>query len=463
MNRTQVFRITRWRLAVLYAGIMGAILTACSTATYQMMVEDHRQTIDQKLESLVGTLHDGLEPTLQTPGRIEPIAQQFLPGLCLAKTACPSQAGQRHIAGIVQQKGYYVRFLDRSGQPLASVGDLPSGLPIVHQGWQTFQSREGNRYRQISMLLQTDVPVGVAAQDPARVAAQHRTAWGYIQMGRSLQELDAHLVFIRLLLLVGLPAVMLVVCAASWWLAGLAMQPVYQSYRQIQQFTADAAHELRTPLSAIQATIESSLQDELTPLEAHKTLQALERQSHRLARLVQDLLLLSRMDQELLLNQQPCCLNELMEDLLEGFSALATAADLWLIPEIAPQSLMVLGDEEQLYRLVANLVMNAIQHTLAGGKVILRLSKEESFALVQVQDTGVGIGFEHQQHIFDRFYRVSDDRSRQTGGSGLGLTIAQAIAKAHRGSLQVQSEREQGSLFSLRLPLILPIEKGPLS
>jgi signal transduction histidine kinase len=156
-------------------------------------------------------------------------------------------------------------------------------------------------------------------------------------------------------------------------------------------------------------------------------------------------------------DQQPCRLNDLIEDLIEGFSALAMAADLLLISEVQSQSpLMVLGDEEHLYRLVANLVMNAIQYTPAGGKVILRLLQEESFALVQVEDTGLGIGHKHQQHIFDRFYRVGDDRSRQTGGTGLGLTIAQAIAKAHRGSLQVQSEQGQGSLFILRLPLIVP-------
>ncbi len=445
MNRHQVFRVTRWRLAVLYAGVMGVILAVYSFAAYRMMVEDHWQTIDQKLESLVGTLHDGLEPFFQTPGQIEPIAKQLLPGLCLAKTVCPP-VEQRHIAGIVQQKGYYVRFLDRSGQMLASVGELPAGFPFVHEGWQTFQATDGNRYRQISMLLKT----------------ADRAPWGYVQMGRSLQELDAHLVSVRLLLLVGLPAVMLVVCAASWWLAGLAMQPIYQSYRQIQQFTADAAHELRTPLSAIQATVESSLQEELTPSEAHSTLQVLERQSHRLAKLVQDLLLLSRMDLKgLPLNQQPCCLNDLIEDLLEGFSALAIAADLVLIYEIqAPHPLMVLGDEEQLYRLVANLVMNAIQYTPAGGKVILQLLQEESAAVVQVQDTGIGIRLEHQQYLFDRFYRVSSDRSQRTGGSGLGLTIASAIAKAHRGSLQVQSKPGQGSLFSLRLSLILPIEKS---
>jgi signal transduction histidine kinase len=442
MNQNQAFRVTRWRLAMLYAGVMGAILTVCSLAAYRMMVEDHWQTIDQKLEALVGTLHDGLEPDLQTPGQIEPIANQLLPGLCLANRICSAQAEQRHITGIVQQKGYYVRLLDPSGLLLASVGELPTGLPLVHEGWQTFQTADGSRYRQISVLLQTG----------------QRPVWGYIQMGRSLQQLDAHLASVQLLMLAGLPAVMLVICAASWWLAGLAMQPVYQSYRQIQQFTVDAAHELRTPITAIQVTIESSLQEELAA-EAHHTLQILARQNHRLARLVQDLLLLSRMDLKgLPPDHQPCCLNDLIDDLLEGFSALATAAELSLISEIQVSHLLVvLGEEEQLYRLIANLVMNAIQYTPADGKIILRLLQEQSFALIQVQDSGIGIGPEHQQHIFDRFYRVSSDRSRQTGGSGLGLAIAAAIAKTHRGSLQVRSERGQGSLFILRLPLILRI------
>lgn len=113
--------------------------------------------------------------------------------------------------------------------------------------------------------------------------------------------------------------------------------------------------------------------------------------------------------------------------------------------------LWVNGDEAQLYRLVFNLVINAIQHTPEGGKVILSLEVQDQQAVIQVQDTGVGIVPEYQSKIFDRFYRVNSDRNRQTGGSGLGLAIAQAISKAHKGKIQVQSQLGQGSSFRVYL------------
>jgi signal transduction histidine kinase len=449
VKRDRMFRLTRWRLASLYTGVMGLILSLCSVPAYQMMVDDHWQTIDQKIESLAATLHDGLEPSLNRPGQLEPIVGQFLPGLCLvttspAATDCAHPPNPHHILGINHQEDYYIRFLDPAGHLLATVGKPPQNPPHhedlkIQPGWQTFQTSDGDRYRQISVLL----------------AHQSNAPWGYVQIGRSLQQLDSHLVRVRLTLLIGLPMALLLVGIAGWWLAGLAMQPIYQSYQQIQQFTADAAHELRTPLSAIQATVESSLQEEdLTLQESRSTLQTVERQSTRLARLVQDLLLLARMEEQPL-KLQSFCLNDLITDLLEGFSALAIAADLSLVADIQTRHpLYVLGDEEQLYRLAANLVMNALQHTPAGGKVTLSLLQQDSFALVRVADTGVGIADSHQRHIFDRFYRVSFDRSRQTGGSGLGLAIAWAIAQAHHGTLQVQSQLAQGSLFTLQLPLM---------
>ena len=115
--------------------------------------------------------------------------------------------------------------------------------------------------------------------------------------------------------------------------------------------------------------------------------------------------------------------------------------------------LNVIGDEEQLYRLVSNLIVNAIQYTLAGGQVTVVLDRSDDRALIHIQDTGIGIAPSEQTQIFDRFYRVNSDRSRNTGGSGLGLSIAKAIVQAHQGSIQVQSELGKGSAFTIRLPL----------
>ncbi|MBI4784542.1 MAG: two-component sensor histidine kinase [Oscillatoriophycideae cyanobacterium NC_groundwater_1537_Pr4_S-0.65um_50_18] len=440
MKYSQVFHATRLRLAGLYAGTMGIILTICAAGFYEAMARSHVSELNHRIESVAGTLHDGLEASLQEPDKLEPIVQKFVPTLCLSGTSCSNNARALHYLGVFQENGYYIRFLTLSGQILASGGQVPTDLPIQIEAepWQTLEASDGSRYRQLSLRLKT------ANQVP----------WGYMQVGRSLSELDGHMVWVRLILLVGLPSAMLLVVFSSWWLAGQAMQPIYRSYRQMQQFTADAAHELRTPLAAIQANLESTLTPEASDDDAWDTLRTVERQNSRLSRLVHDLLILSRMDlQKLPAKQELCTLNDLVSDLVEEFLALAIASDISLTANIQANTLVTInGCEEQLYRLVANLITNAIQYTPAGGKVTVSLQQEDHHALIQVQDTGIGVSLQEQAHIFDRFYRVNSDRSRHTGGAGLGLAIAQAIAQTHQGSIQVESELGKGSKFTVKLP-----------
>jgi signal transduction histidine kinase len=444
MHQSKLFNLTRWRLTAWYSGVMGVLLGLCGLAFYQMIAQAYWHALHRELESVAGTLHDSLEPTLKSPGHLEPTVDQLLPNLCRADKPCAERPTfvERHTLGVFQQSGYYIRFLTQAGSSIATVGQQPSDLPFRSgELWQTLYDRDGQRYHQISLLLETK---------------NHEQPWGYVQVGRSLKEFDDHLAITAWLLIIGLPSIMLLVTGASWWLAGLVMRPVYQSYRQIQQFTADAAHELRTPLAATKATVESTLEIELlTVSEAKNTLQTIERQNNRLIQLVQDLLLLSRMDLQVLhLKLQVVKLNTLITDVIDEFEALAIASNLKLETEIlSHQPVSVLGDEEQLYRLFANLVTNAIQYTLSGGSITIRLSTDEKHALIQVQDTGIGIPEIEQLRIFDRFYRVNSDRSRKTGGAGLGLAIAQAIAQAHGGSLNVLSELNSGSLFTLTLAL----------
>jgi signal transduction histidine kinase len=452
MHQSKLFTRTRWRLSAWYAGIMGALLSLSGLAFYEMLSQAHWHALHLELESLSGTLHDGLEPVLMRPGQLEPEVKQLLPELCLAHEDCLKQPGSlaRHVLGKAQRNGYYARFLDPSGHMIATVGWQPQGLPFQAQAedWQTLKDAQGKRYHQISLLLKT----------------KNNTAWGYMQVGRSLSDYDDYLAMTRLVLLIGLPTALILVSSAGWWLAGLAMRPIYQSYQQIQQFTADAAHELRTPLAATKATIESVLEIEtLSESDARKTLQTVERQNNRLAQLVQDLLLLSRMDRrEIVLKQQPCCLQTLVYDVVDEFEGLAIAAELQLSLEIqVQQSLFVCGDEEQLYRLAANLVTNAIQYTPKGGTVTLLLRQSDHHAAIQVKDTGIGIPLTEHAQIFERFHRVNSDRARVTGGSGLGLAIAMAIARAHRGSIQVRSMTGKGSTFTLRLPLTPKILNKP--
>jgi signal transduction histidine kinase len=443
MNRNPFFSRSRFYLTACYAGVMGVILAITGIGIYQLVAWERWQALEQELNTLTNTLHDAIEPMLQTPEVITPDVAQVIPGLCLKNADCQSISDlyHFHVLGVIQQSEYSVQLFDLRYGLLANAGQSGQGIPLLQPSSSMPPHRvsdhNGQRYYLISLRLKTHTG----------------QAWGYLGVGRSLQRYDAELARLRLFLLFGFPLLLLLITWVSWWLVGLALQPVYHSYRQVQQFTADAAHELRTPLAAIQATVETGF----SPLDSAEieTLQAtILRQTQRLNQLTSDLLLLSRLDLHLLaLRQQPCNLQEIASDLVEEFAALALAAQIDLVLELRqPQPLWVHGDPEQLYRLVTNLLNNGLQHTPAGGQVSVRLDSNGQ-ALLQVADTGVGIAATEQPRIFDRFYRVASDRSRQTGGAGLGLAIAQAIAQAHQGKISLWSQPGQGSVFTLRLPL----------
>jgi signal transduction histidine kinase len=447
MYSNKLFSETRWRLASWYAGILSLILGISGLGVYEAIAHAHRITINQELETVAGTIHDSLEPILQHPGKIEESVTNLLPDLCLVATNCAkNNHHNRHLDGAIQQDNYYLQFFDLSGRLLAVAGIQPEGLSINYsqQQWQNLRDSNGIRYRQIYLELHT----------------QDYQPWGYLQIGRNLQAFDNYVANVKWIILLGLPILIILVMIVSWWLAGKAMEPIYQSYQQIQQFTADAAHELRTPLAAIRATIESSLMlPTLTEKDSREILSTMKRQNQRLSSLVADLLMLSRMERKLSTNHQllgkPVNINDLITDIAEEFAALAKREEISLIPKIeVTQPLKVMGDEEQLYRLVANLVINAIQHTLKGGQVTLVLRQENNKALIEVIDAGIGIPENEQKLIFDRFYRVNKARSRDRGGSGLGLAIAKAIALAHQGNIKVKSELGKGSTFTICFPIM---------
>lgn len=444
MNQNKLFNRTRTRLALSYAGVMGIILSLSGFGVYEAIAYAHSIAIDRELESVAGTLHDSIELKLKQPGVLEPIIEEFLPNLCLAGSSCMTEkvSSYRHILSAINQGNYYIRFFDNSGQLIAIAGNHPEGIPLVlnKEKWQTFKDSKNNFYHQISIHLHT----------------RDYRDWGYFQVGRSLKDLNDYLNNVKWIMILGLPTTLILVAVSSWWLAGLAMQPIYQSYRQIQQFTADAAHELRTPLAATQATIESAHSiSNLDEKEIQEILETIARQNRRLIQLVADLLLLARLEQQVTQKKfQLCCLDDMISDLVEEFAALAISKSVNITADIrVNNSLKVMGNEEQLYRLVSNLIINAIQYTPAGGEVKVILDTFDNQALIQIQDTGIGIAHSEQKHIFDRFYRVNSDRSRHTGGSGLGLAIAKAIIQSHKGSIQLQSELNKGSTFTIKLPL----------
>ena len=138
--------------------------------------------------------------------------------------------------------------------------------------------------------------------------------------------------------------------------------------------------------------------------------------------------------------------------------AIASSIDLRL-EILVKQSIYLIGDSDRLYRAIANLIHNAIQYTPTDGVVTIRLESSERNAILTIQDNGIGISADDLPHIFDRFYRVQADRSRNTGGTGLGLAIVRAIVQAHHGSIQVDSQLDLGSTFTVNLPIKATISK----
>ena len=445
MKQNRLFSKSRWRLASWYAAILSIVLFICALGFYEAVAHAHRITINQELKSVAGTLHDSLLPVLKQPGKIEPEVKELLPNTCLVETDCYNQDRFQSLRlGVIGQDKYYLRLFDLSENLVAVAGMQPK-LPQVFDRQQRdiLNDTEGTRYLSISFLLHT----------------QQGRNWGYLQVGRSLEDVDRYLANVRWILLFGVPFIVLLVAVVSWWLSGLAIRPIFQSYLQMQQFTADAAHELRTPLAAIQATAQSDLMlPILSENKAKDTLKSIVRQNKRLSYLVADLLTLCRIDGEKTIDassrkREKVTLANLIIEVEEDLLALAMASEIELSSQIkVSQPIEIMGDRQQLYRLITNLVTNAIQYTPVGGKVFISLTEEHHQAVISVRDTGIGIARKDQKHIFDRFYRVDKARSRSKGGSGLGLAIARAIALAHKGSLEVQSEIGRGSNFLLRLP-----------
>lgn len=449
----KLFRRSRWQVTVWYTGVMAVVLGLSGFGVYEAIAHAHRVTADRELKSVAETVHSALEKTLTTNGQLDGVSPNLLPNLCVAGEPCqvPFEPSRGHHGGSHYQGSYYFRVLSPQRDLIATAGTFPAGVPITspETSWQTLWDEDGNQYRQIALPL-----YDLNDQSPL----------GSLLVGRSFGDFAAYLDAIRWIILLSLPVTMGLIALASWWLAGLALQPVQVSYRKIQQFTADAAHELRTPLSATQATAESVMRlPHISDEEARETLQVITRQNHRLTSLVSDLLLLSRLDVQSTTAKAPCCLQDVLSDIEEELAALAIANAIKLIlNQLAESPITVMGNEEQLYRMVLNVVSNALQHTPSGGNVIIRLRQsvrttfpdgEKRQALITVEDRGTGIAPEDQLRIFDRFYRVNKDRSRQSGGSGLGLSIALAIAQSYGGEIQVQSELGKGSVFTIKLPM----------
>jgi signal transduction histidine kinase len=224
---------------------------------------------------------------------------------------------------------------------------------------------------------------------------------------------------------------------------------VEAAYRRQREFAADASHELRSPLALIKGEASLARQPGATPDVMRSALETIESEADCMTSLVEDLLLLARLDRGELLRADPVGLDELAHEVVGRYGRLVRERGLVLRLE-APESVVVRGDEAAMRRVLINLTQNAIQHTETG-EICLRISASDG-ARIEVSDTGKGISEADRARVFDRFFRA--DAARGRGGTGLGLSLCRDIIRAHHGSIQIQSEPGAGTVVTCRLPLL---------
>jgi two-component system, OmpR family, heavy metal sensor histidine kinase CusS len=226
------------------------------------------------------------------------------------------------------------------------------------------------------------------------------------------------------------------------------------AFRRVTQFSADASHELRTPLAIIRTTAEVTRRRPRTEAEYAAALDRILAESVRTSQLIDDLLLLARADADADRTvMEPMDLADTVRETCDEGRILAEASGLRFTADL-PLACPAVGEPQALRRLFLILVDNAVKYTPAGGGVTVGMIVEGSRATIEVRDTGVGIPATDVPRIFERFYRVATDRSRRTGGVGLGLAIARWIATCHGGTIAVESQPGAGSVFRVMLPIV---------
>ncbi|MGH9349413.1 MAG: sensor histidine kinase [Vicinamibacterales bacterium] len=330
---------------------------------------------------------------------------------------------------------------------------------------------------------------------PVTVAGKLYTA----QLAAPVAEAHAILARFRWWLVASIPPVLLLAGAAGYWLSRRALAPVdaiteaarattaddlsrrlelpgaadelqrltatfndmlvrlQASFSQITRFTADASHELRTPVALVRSTAELTLRH---PRDAHEYREALTEilnEAERMSGLISNLLTLARVDAgSETLNVEVVDIGSLLRHAASRCEPLAQAKHISIERRIGDESILVRGDPRALERLFVILIDNAVRYTPDGGRVRVGAEAVHHAAVITVADTGIGIPPEKIPLIFERFYRVDPARSRDLGGAGLGLSIARWIADAHHASIHVDSTPGRGSVFKARIPCVEP-------
>ena len=422
-----MFNSSRRNLARWFTLSMGSILILFAGTIYYLRAEDKLEALDRLLYKKTRVIAASVQYELN----------QGKPQVDLNGVPLLGSGSQPLDTELV-----YVRWYDSQGKLKRFFGAPPPDQLNASPGFLTVRS--GNSFGGDNLQLrQVTLPV-----------QEGSTLIGYLQVAIPLTDTQADLQQFQLILTLTVPIALIFIGFTGWRLGGIAMQPIRQAYTQLQRFTADASHELRSPLSAILTNGQVALLMAAESPQIQPSLENIIESSKSMNTLVNNLLLLARHQGHLAPESlKPVNLNGLLEKLAFDYATQASTQDIKLIHHLPEASVELWADPDLLRQAIENLLSNACKYTPAGGTIWLRLELQSSWAIIQVVDTGIGIPAADLPYVFDRFYRVDTERTRESGGFGLGLAIVQQIVQAYGGQIHVMSIEGKGSTFQIELPM----------
>ncbi|MDJ0707308.1 MAG: HAMP domain-containing sensor histidine kinase [Leptolyngbyaceae cyanobacterium MO_188.B28] len=429
-----MFNRSRLNLAYWFALSMGSILIVFTGVVYTFEAEDRLRAFD---DDLYATVKGADNRSYYRPEQGDWLLD-IEKGATLIGENAPSP----------QNELVYIRWYGIDGRLIQFVGLTPNrqqGLTskkrfqTIHLDSVAAGGRSENQ-----VLRQLTAPI-----------KYNNRIVGYLQAATPLAPLQTDLNRLLVVLTLSVPVTLGVIGLTGWILGGIAMQPIRQSYDRLQRFTADASHELRSPLAAILSNAQVALIPNIQASSQADCVKEIETAAKAMSELIDDLLFLARHDGPIAgaaLNER-ISVQELLTPLVDYGAAQAFRRNRKFIHDIPTHIAMVKANPQLLRRALTNLLDNAFKYTKDSGVVQLRLRLQTHHVLIQIEDDGVGIPEADLPHIFERFYRVDAARSRHTGGFGLGLSIAQQVVHAHGGQITATSTVGQGSTFQVQLPL----------